>query len=141
MIRSLVSGLTGIRAHQTSLDVIGNNIANINTPAFKSGRASFSEALALTVRGGTPPTDTRNGMNPYQIGRGSVVNSIDTIFSQGGLETTGNPTDLTISGQGFFVLRFGNNTLYTRDGSFALDANGTFVDPNTWWCGPRKDGK
>ncbi|MGQ9608254.1 MAG: flagellar hook protein FlgE [bacterium] len=131
MIRSLVSGLTGIRAHQTSLDVIGNNIANINTPAFKAGRAAFSEALALTVRGGTPPTDTRNGMNPFQIGRGSVVNSIDTIFSQGGLETTGNPTDLTISGQGFFVLRFGDNTLYTRDGSFALDANGTFVDPNT----------
>jgi len=131
MLRSLVSGLSGIRTHQTALDVIGNNIANINTMSFKSSRASFSDALSLTLKGGTPPTGTRGGLNPFQIGRGSTVDSIDTIFTQGSLETTGNPTDLSIAGEGFFVMRHGDESLYTRDGSFAVDATGTLVDPNS----------
>jgi flagellar hook protein FlgE len=131
MLRSLVSGLSGIRTHQTSLDVIGNNIANINTQSYKSSRASFSDALSLTLKGGTPPTENRGGLNPYQIGRGSTVDSIDTIFTQGSLETTGNPTDLSIAGEGFFVMRHGEENLYTRDGSFAVDATGTLIDPNS----------
>jgi len=131
MLRSLISGLSGIRTHQTSLDVIGNNIANINTPSYKASRASFSDALSLTLKGGTPPTGSRGGLNPFQVGRGSTVDSIDTIFTQGSLETTGNPTDLTIAGEGFFVLRHGQENLYSRDGSFAVDATGTLVDPNT----------
>jgi flagellar hook protein FlgE len=131
MLRSLISGLSGIRTHQTSLDVIGNNIANINTPSYKSSRASFSDALSLTLKGGTPPTATRGGLNPFQVGRGSTVDSIDTIFTQGSLETTGNPTDLTIAGEGFFVLRHGEANLYSRDGSFAVDATGTLIDPNS----------
>ncbi|MDQ1328902.1 MAG: Flagellar hook protein FlgE, partial [Candidatus Poribacteria bacterium] len=131
MLRSLVSGLSGIRTHQTALDVIGNNIANINTQSFKSSRASFSDALSLTLKGGTPPTGTRGGLNPYQIGRGSTVDSIDTLFTQGSLETTGNPTDLSIAGEGFFVMRHGDESIYTRDGSFAVDATGTLVDPNS----------
>lgn len=134
MLRSLISGLSGIRTHQTSLDVIGNNIANINTPSFKSSRASFSDALSLTLKGGTPPTDTRGGLNPFQVGRGSTVDSIDTLFTQGSLETTGNPTDLTIAGDGFFILRHGEENLYTRDGSFAVDATGTLIDPNTGYA-------
>lgn len=134
MLRSLISGLSGIRTHQTALDVIGNNIANINTPSYKASRASFSDALSLTLKGGTPPTETRGGLNPYQIGRGSTVDSIDTIFTQGSLETTGNPTDLTIAGEGFFVMRHGQEYLYTRDGSFAVDATGTLVDPNTGYA-------
>jgi flagellar hook protein FlgE len=131
MLRSLISGLSGIRTHQTSLDVIGNNIANINTPSYKASRASFSDALSLTLKGGTPPTDTRGGLNPFQVGRGSTVDSIDTIFTQGSLETTGNPTDLTIAGEGFFVMRHGQENVYSRDGSFAVDATGTLIDPNT----------
>lgn len=134
MLRSLISGLSGIRTHQTALDVIGNNIANINTPSYKASRASFSDALSLTLKGGTPPTQTRGGLNPFQIGRGSTVDSIDTIFTQGSLETTGNPTDLTIAGEGFFVMRHGQEYLYTRDGSFAVDATGTLVDPNTGYA-------
>lgn len=131
MLRSLISGLSGIRSHQTALDVIGNNIANINTTSYKSSRASFSDALSLTLKSGTPPTGTRGGLNPYQIGRGSTVDSIDTLFTQGSLETTGNPTDLSIAGDGFFVMRHGDENLYTRDGSFAVDATGTLVDPNS----------
>ncbi|MGB9596521.1 MAG: flagellar hook protein FlgE [Candidatus Poribacteria bacterium] len=134
MLRSLISGLSGIRTHQTALDVIGNNIANINTPSYKASRASFSDALSLTLKGGTPPTETRGGLNPFQIGRGSTIDSIDTIFTQGSLETTGNPTDLTIAGEGFFVMRHGQEYLYTRDGSFAVDATGTLVDPNTGYA-------
>ena len=134
MLRSLISGLSGIRSHQTALDVIGNNIANINTPSYKASRASFSDALSLTLKGGTPPTETRGGLNPFQIGRGSTIDSIDTIFTQGSLETTGNPTDLTIAGEGFFVMRHGQEYLYTRDGSFAVDATGTLVDPNTGYA-------
>lgn len=134
MLRSLISGLSGIRTHQTSLDIIGNNIANINTPSYKASRASFSDALSLTLKGGTPPSDNCGGLNPYQIGRGSTVDSIDTLFTQGSLETTSNPTDLTIAGDGFFMLRYGNETLYTRDGSFAVDATGTLIDPNTGYA-------
>ncbi|HGJ65459.1 TPA: flagellar hook-basal body complex protein [bacterium] len=134
MLRSLISGLSGIRTHQTSLDIIGNNIANINTPSYKASRASFSDALSLTLKGGTPPTSSRGGLNPFQVGRGSTIDSIDTLFSQGSLETTGNPTDLTIAGDGFFILRHGEESLYTRDGSFAVDATGTLIDPNTGYA-------
>ena len=131
MIRSLLSGLSGIKSHQISLDVIGNNIANINTPAFKTGRASFSDTLSSVLRSGTPPSESRGGLNPMQIGRGSTVGTIDTLFTQGSMETTNNPTDLGIAGKEFFVLRHGEEQLFTRDGSFAIDANGTLIDPTT----------
>lgn len=131
MIKSLFSGLSGIRVNQIALDVIGNNVANINTPSFKSSQASFSNALAQTIRSGTPPTGAQGGLDPMQIGRGSVIGSVKTTFSQGSMETTNNPTDLGISGEGFFVLRHGEEQLFTRDGSFDVDATGTLVDPST----------
>lgn len=131
MIRSLLSGLSGIKSHQLSLDVIGNNVANINTPSFKGGRASFADTMALTLRGGTPPSGQQGGLDPLQVGRGSLVGSIMNSFVQGSMETTNNPTDVAISGEGFFVLRHGDEQLYTRDGSFDIDAAGTLVDPGT----------
>ena len=99
MLRSLYSGLSGIRSNQVALDVIGNNVANINTPSFKTGRASFADALSMIVRSGTPPTSTQGGFDPVQVGRGSLVGAIDNIFSQGSMETTGKPTDLGIAGE------------------------------------------
>ncbi len=131
MIRALLSGLSGLRSNQTALDVIGNNIANINTPSFKTGRASFSDTLSMTLRSGTPPSGTQGGLDPMQIGRGSSVGAITNSFTQGSMETTNNPTDLAIAGEGFFILRYGEQEFYTRDGSFDVDATGTLVDPST----------
>jgi len=131
MIRSLLSGLSGIQSNQVSLDVIGNNVANINTPSFKSGRASFGDTLSMTLRSGTSPSSLQGGLNPLQVGRGSTVGTVNNVFTQGSLETTNNPTDLAIAGEGFFVLRHGENQFFTRDGSFDVDADGTLVDPST----------
>lgn len=131
MIRSLFSGISGIRSNQLSLEAIGSNIANINTPGFKSGRASFSDTLSLTLRNGTAPTETQGGLNPMQMGGGSSLAAIDTIFTQGSIDATNNPTDLAIAGDGFFVLREGQKRFYTRDGSFGFDATGRLVDPAT----------
>jgi len=131
MIRALLSGLSGIRSNQTALDVIGNNIANINTPSFKTGRASFSDTLSMTLRSGTPPSGMQGGLDPMQVGRGSTVGAINNSFTQGSMETTNNPTDLAIAGEGFFILRYGEQEFYTRDGSFDVDATGTMVDPST----------
>jgi len=134
MIRSLLSGLSGIKSNQVSLDVIGNNIANINTPSFKGGRPSFTDTLSQTIRSGTAPSSNQGGLDPMQIGRGSSLGSINTVFTQGSMETTDNPTDLAIAGEGFFILRYGNQDFYTRDGSFDVDAQGTLVDPSTGYA-------
>lgn len=134
MLRSLFSGLSGIRSNQLALDVIGNNVANINTPSFKTGRAIFADTLSLTIKGGTPPTSSQGGLDPMQIGRGSLVGSINNLFVQGSMETTNNPTDIGIAGEGFFILRYGNEQFFTRDGSFDIDAAGTFVDPTTGYA-------
>jgi len=131
MISALLSGLSGIRSNQTALDVIGNNVANINTPSFKSGYASFSDTLSMTLRSGTPPSSLQGGLDPMQVGRGSSIGAINNSFAQGSLETTNNSTDLAIAGDGFFVLRYGEEEYYTRDGSFDIDAGGTLVDPGT----------
>lgn len=130
-LRSLFSGVSGLRNHQTMMDVIGNNIANINTTAFKAGRATFSEMFAQTLRGAGSPIGTNGGTNPMQVGLGMSVNTIDTLFTQGNIETTGNPTDLAIQGPAFFVVNKGGQTVYTRDGTFTLDATGKLVSPGT----------
>lgn len=134
MIRSLLSGLSGLKSNQLSLDVIGNNVANINTPAFKGGRTSFSDSLSLTLKGGTPPTSSQGGLDPQQVGRGSIVGAISNSFIQGSMESTNNPTDVGIAGDGFFIVRHGAEQLYTRDGSFDIDAVGTLVDPSTGYA-------
>ena len=129
MMRSLYSGVSGLNNHQTRMDVIGNNISNVNTTGFKRGRAQFQDILSQTLAEAARPTETRGGINPKQVGLGMTVAAIDTIHTQGALQTTGVNTDLAIMGEGFFINRNGENTLYTRNGGFSLDRDGFLVNP------------
>ena len=129
MMRSLFAGVSGLRNHQVRMDVIGNNIANVNTIGYKAQRVTFADALALTLRGAVMPTERIGGSNPMQVGLGMSVNTIDTILNQGSLQATGQQTDLAINGDGFFVLSDGQKYFYTRAGSFQFDAEGRLVDP------------
>lgn len=132
MMASLYSGVSGLKNHQVKMNVIGNNIANINTVGFKTSRVNFQEALVQTYRGAGRPSAVAGGTNPIQLGLGMEVSSIDTMFQQGGLETTGQILDLAIQGAGFFILGDTNdNRFYTRAGAFGLDSNATLVDPAT----------
>ncbi|MBE3518693.1 MAG: flagellar hook protein FlgE [Firmicutes bacterium] len=131
MMRSLFSAVSGLRSHQTRMDVIGNNIANVNTTAFKASRVTFQEIFAQTLRGATAPTagaTGRGGSNPLQVGLGVNLASIDTIHTPGNLQPTGKSTDLAIEGNGFFVVKDGERIVYTRAGNFDRDAWGTLVD-------------
>lgn len=128
-LRSLFSGVSGLRNHQVMMDVIGNNIANINTVGFKGSRATFSEMFAQTLRGATSPMGDNGGLNPMQVGLGMTVGTLDTIFTQGNIETTGQNSDLAIQGNGLFIVKKDGQTLFTRVGTFQLDANGKFVNP------------
>ncbi|PID25575.1 flagellar basal body rod protein FlgG [Sporosarcina sp. P7] len=129
MIRSMYSGISGLKNFQTKLDVIGNNIANVNTYGFKKGRTVFKDLYSQTVAGATGPGDTRGGVNPKQVGLGSQLAAIDTIHSAGSTQFTGNTLDLAIEGDGFFALQDGEEgTLYTRAGNFYLDQDGNLVD-------------
>ncbi len=130
-LRSLFAGVSGLRNHQVMMDVIGNNISNINTVGFKGSRTTFSEAFAQTLRSATRPTTNNGGSNPMQVGLGTAISTIDTIFSQGNLETTGNETDLAIKGNAFFAVNNGGKTYYTRVGTFQFDAEGRLVNPGT----------
>jgi flagellar hook protein FlgE len=129
MMRSLFAGVSGLRNHQTRMDVIGNNIANVNTVAYKGSRVTFAEAFAQLLQGASRPPGDQGGINPIQIGLGSKIGSIDQNFSQGNLESTGQSTDLAIQGDGLFVLSDGSRNYYTRAGNFQLDANGRMVSP------------
>ncbi len=130
MMRSMFAGVSGIRAHQIRMDVIGNNLANVNTTGFKFSRVTFKDMLNQTVRGGTAPTATgTGGVNPAQVGLGVLVAGIDTIHSQGNLQATGKPTDMAIQGNGFFVLNNGSTIAFSRDGSFDINANGVLINP------------
>lgn len=121
---SLYSGLSGLKAHQRRMDVIGNNVANVNTVGFRSSRVLFRTAFAQTLSIGTAPSGDMGGVNPMQVGLGTTVGTTDTDFNQGSIETTGVPSDLAISGNGFFVVRDGSGRpYYTRDGSFNLGAD------------------
>ncbi len=129
MMRSLFAGVSGLRNHQTRMDVIGNNIANVNTVGFKASRVTFAEAFAQLLQGASRPPGDLGGINPIQIGLGSKIGSIDQNFAQGNLEATGQSTDLAIQGDGLFVLSDGTRSFYTRAGNFQLDANGRMVSP------------
>ncbi len=131
MMASLFSGVSGLRNNLTKMNVIGNNIANVNTIGFKGGRVTFREALVQTYKSAGRPSSLSGGTNPVQLGLGMQVSTIDNIFQQGGLETTGQITDLAIQGSGFFVLSDGGGVYYTRAGAFGFDANSTLVDPST----------
>ncbi len=127
MLRSMYSGIGGMRNFQTKLDVIGNNISNVNTFGFKKGRTTFKDLVSQQLTGASNPTANRGGTNPRQIGLGGTIASIDTIHTQGSLQTTGRALDLGISGDGFFIVNNGNLSYYTRAGNFYLDRQGTLV--------------
>ncbi len=132
MFKSLYSGVSGLTANLTNLDVIGNNIANSNTVGFKSGRVTFTEMLTQTIRSASRPVSGGlGGTNPQQIGLGTNVGSIDTNFNQGNFQTTGKKTDLAIQGPGFFILSDGSSNVFTRAGIFGLDSENTLVNPST----------
>jgi len=124
MLRSLYSGIAGLRAHQTMLDVTGNNIANVNTVGFKGSATVFQDTLSQITHGAGGPQAGLGGTNPAQVGLGVSVAGITTNFAQGSAEATGKATDLMISGDGFFVTRNGNESVYTRAGSFDFDSKG-----------------
>lgn len=127
MIRSMSSALSGLRNHQVMLDVVGNDIANVSTVGFKSSSTVFSDVLTQTLQGAGAPSGTTAGTNPAQIGLGSRLAGTVQSFTQGALQRTGRTTDLAIQGDGFFVVSGGGQELYTRAGSFNLDAAGNLV--------------
>ncbi|GGF11007.1 flagellar basal-body rod protein FlgG [Halobacillus andaensis] len=152
MLRSMYSGISGMKGFQTSLDTIGNNIANVNTSGFKKGRVSFQDMMSQSVAGAQGAVEgaggnVRGGINPSQVGLGSQMGSIDSIHTQGNRQTTDRPLDLAIEGDGMFVLAeglegetinaaetFGDeglanlNTSFTRAGNFYLDEEGAIVN-------------
>ncbi len=130
MMRALFAGVSGLRNHQVRMDVIGNNIANVNTVAFKSSRVTFAESFNQLLQGATRPPANSGGRNPTQIGNGMNIASIDTKFTQGTIQGTGVKTDVAISGDAFFVVKGNGKTLYTRAGNFQFDANGRLVSPS-----------
>ena len=131
MMRSLFSGVSGLKGHQTRMDVIGNNIANVNATGFKSSRVTFADTLSQTQTAASAPGDTLGGTNPKQIGLGTGVASIDLLFTDGSAQSTGKNTDVALSGNGLFVVKSGNDTFYTRDGAFEFDADGNYVLPGS----------
>ena len=128
MMRSLYSGVSGLKNHQTRMDVVGNNISNVNTTGFKSSRVTFSDTLSQTLSGASAPTENRGGTNPKQIGLGSATSSIDTLFTDGSVQSTGVNTDLCLSGNGLFVVKDGDLSYYTRNGNFKFDNKGYYVN-------------
>ena len=119
---AIFTGLTGLVANARNIDVVGNNIANVNTTAFKSSRALFSTLVPRTFSLGSPPAETTGGTNPFQVGNGVRVSGTQRNFNVGAAIATGNPGDLAIDGDGFFVVRSGNQNLYTRAGAFQSNA-------------------
>ncbi len=130
MSSSLLAGVSGLLASEQMLDVVGNNLANLNTTGFKSQTPLFSDLLYQTLSPASS-SSSGGGTNPIQVGFGTMTSSMDTNFTQGALTTTGNPLDMAIQGQGFFVANNGSQDMYTRAGAFSIDANGYLVDPAT----------
>ncbi|MBB3676521.1 flagellar hook protein FlgE [Modestobacter versicolor] len=130
MLRSMFSAISGLRAHQTKLDVAGNNIANVNTVGFKGSQTVFEDTLSQVLRNGSSPNGTTAGTNPAQVGLGVKVAGITTNFGQGSTQNTGRASDFMISGDGFFVTKVGNEQLYTRAGSFDTDGVGNLITPD-----------
>ncbi|MCP1144050.1 flagellar hook-basal body complex protein [Lysinibacillus endophyticus] len=142
MLRSMYSSISGLKNHQTKLDVIGNNISNVNTYGYKKSRVAFKDLVSQSVTGATAATATQGGVNPKQVGLGSQMAAIDIIHSTGSLQTTARTLDLAINGDGFFVVADSigapnegviedpgfTNMLYTRAGNCYMDANGYLVN-------------
>lgn len=131
MSLALSAGVSGLQAHQQMLDVAGNNLANVNTTAYKATKVNFTELLSQTIVNASAPTRTVGGTNPHQMGNGVGVSSIVRNTLQGNIVKTGNPLDVAIEGEGYFVAFDGEKEVYTRAGTFAVDQNSTLVDVST----------
>jgi flagellar hook protein FlgE len=129
MLRSMFSAVSGLRSHQTMMDVTGNNVANVNTAGYKASRTTFQETLTQVVRGGNAGGGGQGGVNPMQLGLGAQVGATDMVFSQGASQVTGRVTDLAIQGDGFFVVEANGQQMYTRAGAFSFDSEGNLVTP------------
>jgi flagellar hook protein FlgE len=129
MVRSLYCGISGLRNHQVAMDVTGNNIANVNTTGFKSGRVTFEESMAQLLKGASRPPGNAGGTNPMQVGLGMGIGSVDTILTQGNLQSTGQITDLALEGRAYFVYSNSEETLYSRMGGLQMDSAGRLVSP------------
>jgi flagellar hook protein FlgE len=129
MLRSLYAAVSGVKGHQTYLDVTGNNIANVNTVGYKRDVLHFRDMIYQDVKNPSAPNSSIpiGGVNPAQVGLGTQVGSIEHVFTQGSFQSTGIPTDMAISGEGFFVVKNDGQTLYTRAGNFSLDRDGNLV--------------
>jgi flagellar hook protein FlgE len=128
MLRSMFSAVSGLRSHQTMMDVTGNNVANVNTAGYKATRTTFQETLTQVVRGGNAGGGGQGGVNPMQLGLGTQVAATDMVFSQGASQVTGRATDLAIQGDGFFVVGDPDGEpAFTRAGAFSLDDAGNLV--------------
>jgi flagellar hook protein FlgE len=132
VLRSLFSGITGLRSHQTMMDVVGNNIANVNTTGFKSSTTVFEDTLSQMVRAAAAPGQGLGGLNPAQVGLGVQVGGISTNFGQGSAQTTNKTSDLMIQGDGFFVMNKGPEEVYTRAGNFNFDTDGRLTNNQGW---------
>jgi flagellar hook protein FlgE len=123
--------VNGVVGHQTYLDVIGNNVANVNTVGFRKSSPVFSDLLSDLMRGATGPQGNVGGVSPMQVGLGSLVTAIDVSQAAGTLSLTDSPTDIAISGSGFFVVQNEQGQFYTRAGNFVADGEGYLVQSGT----------
>jgi flagellar hook protein FlgE len=130
MLRSLFTGIAGLRAHQQMLDITSNNIANVNTTGYKSSSAVFESTLSQTIAGAGAPTATQGGTNPLQVGLGVQLAATESNFTQGSNQYTGRTSDLMINGDGFFQVSNAGQLNYTRSGSFTLDSAGHLTEPD-----------
>jgi len=128
---ALSAGVTGLQAHQKMIDISGNNLANVNTTGYKSSRITFAQMLTETIKKASQPTTTVGGTNPQQMGTGVMISGISPSMAQGNIVNTGNPLDLAVEGEGYFVLNDGSKNIYTRIGTFAVDADSNLVDPGS----------
>lgn len=130
MIRSMYAAVSGLRSHQTMMDVVGNNIANVNTSGFKKSQTIFQDVLSQTINGAGAPTEGLGGTNPAQVGLGTSVAAVAQNMAQGSLQTTGRDLDMAIEGDGFFMIDVSGEQLYTRAGAFFIEADGRLVASN-----------
>lgn len=128
MLRAMYSGISGLKNFQQKLDVIGNNIANVNTYGYKKGRATFADMVSQNIQGAKANDGVIGGVNPKQVGLGSQLSTIDNIHTQGSIQNTNRPLDMAISGDGYFTVTDGINDFYTRAGNFYLDETGQLVN-------------
>jgi flagellar hook protein FlgE len=130
----MFSAVSGLRNHQVRMDVIGNNISNVNTVGYKSSRVTFQDLFSQTIQDASSGFGNSGGTNPVQVGLGSKIGTVDTLFTQGSIQTTGRTFDLAIEGDGYFELSnsntAGGDSFYTRAGNFDIDANGFLVNPS-----------